>query len=164
MAVFDDAPSWHALILLEAFSLLKQQLRTFPVDVLTPPKANPNSCGFAPRSDADVDARRKRLKLPPPAVALGREMDNDEGRPDWTVSFNDTLGRPKERLPELALEEIAEVEGRRAYGFRSSEPVLPEQLLFLRPPHRRGHRGRDPSPTSEHRGREGECRASEGAR
>ncbi|ANY82666.1 helicase (plasmid) [Microvirga ossetica] len=133
VAMFDDPPSWHALILLEAFSLLKQQLRTFPVDVLTPPQGRSELVWIAPRSDADVEARRKRLKLPSPAVALAREMDNDEGRPDWTVSFSDTLGRPKERLPELALEQIAEVGGRRAYGFRSSEPVLAEKLLFLRP-------------------------------
>lgn len=133
IAMSDDVPSWHALILLEAFSLLKQQLRTFPVDVLTPPQDRSDLVWIAPRSDADVDARRKRLKLPSSVIALGREMDHDEGRPDWTVSYSDMLGRPRERLPELALEEIAEVEGRRAYGFRSSDPVLPDQLLFLRP-------------------------------
>lgn len=73
------------------------------------------------------------MKLPPLAVALDREMKHDEGRPDWTVCFSDTLGRPRERLPELALEEMAEVEGRLAYGFRSSEPILPKQDLYLRP-------------------------------
>ncbi|MCJ2138087.1 AAA domain-containing protein [Methylobacterium sp. J-026] len=133
VATSDDPPSWHALILLEAFSLLKQQFRAFPIDVLTPPRGRSELVWVAPRSDAEVDARRKRLKLPPSPVALGREMDHDEGRPDWTVSYSDTLGRPRERLPELSLEEIGEVEGRRAYGFRSNEPVPPTQLMFLRP-------------------------------
>lgn len=132
-ATFDDPPSWHALILLEAFSLLKQQFRTFPVDVVAPPHDRTELVWVAPRGDFEVDARRKRLKLPPSAFALDREMRHDEGRPDWTVSFSDTLGRPRERLPELSLEEIGEVEGRRAYGFRSSEPVLPVEAVFLRP-------------------------------
>ena len=130
---FEDPPSWHALLLLEAFSLLKQQFRTFAVDVLTPPKGRTDLVWIAPRGDPARDARRKELKLPPAAVALRREMDNDEGRPDWSVSYGDQLGRPRDRLPELVFEVAAEIEGRRAYGFRSSEPVLPEQRLYLRP-------------------------------
>ena len=47
--------------------------------------------------------------------------------------ISDALGRPRERLPELALEKISEVDGRVAYVFRSSEPVLPDQDVFLRP-------------------------------
>lgn len=129
----DDPPLWHALILLEAFSLLRQQFRTFPVEVLTPPPGRSDLVWIAPRGDEDRAAQRKRMKLPPLAVALDREMKHDEGRPNWTVSYSDTLGRPRERLPELALEGTAEVEGRSAYGFRSSEPILPKQDLFLRP-------------------------------
>lgn len=132
-STIDDPPPWHALILLEAFSLLKRQLRTFLVDVLKPPPGRASLVWLAHRSDVDADARRALLKLPPSGVAFRREMDNDEGHPDWTVSFTDSLGRPKERLPDLALEEIAEVGGRQAYGFRSSEPVVSDQTLFLRP-------------------------------
>lgn len=132
-ATFDDPPSWHALILLEAFTLLRQQFRTFPVEVLTPPRDQSDLVWIAPRGDEVRDAQRKRLKLPPLGIALDREMNHDEGRPDWTVSASDTLGRPRERLPELALEKISEVDGRIAYAFRSNEPLLPEQDLFLRP-------------------------------
>lgn len=131
--LFNDPPSWHALLLLEAFSLLKQQFRTFPVDVLTPPPGRTDLVWIAPRIDPPREARRKELKLPPAAVTLRREMDNDEGHPDWSVSHGDQLSRPRDRLPELVFEVAAEVEGRWAYGFRSSEPVLPEQHLYLRP-------------------------------
>lgn len=44
----DDPPSWHALILLEAFSLLRQQFRTFPVEVLTPPAGRSDLVWMAP--------------------------------------------------------------------------------------------------------------------
>lgn len=131
-ASLEDPPSWHALILLEAFSLLRQQFRTYPVEVLVPPHQS-ELVWIAPRPDEDREAQRTRSKLPPLAVALQQEMRHDEGRPDWTVSISDSLGRPRERLPELSLETIAEVEGVRAYGFRSSEPVVPEQDLYLRP-------------------------------
>ncbi|RIY03843.1 helicase [Aureimonas flava] len=132
-APFDDPPSWHALILLEAFALLRQQFRTFPVETIAPPRSRADLVWIAARSDEERAEQRKRLKLPPLAVALDREMKHDEGRADWTVSLSDTLGRPRERLPELALEMIDEIGGRLAYGFRSSEPVLTGQDLFLRP-------------------------------
>lgn len=128
----EDPPSWYALILLEAFSLLRQQFRTYPVEVLVPPRRS-ELVWIAPRPDENREAQRARLKMPSLAGALHQEMRYDEGRPDWTVSISDALGRPRERLPELSLERIAEIEGVRAYGFRSSEPVLPDQDLFLRP-------------------------------
>lgn len=139
--IFEDPPAWYSLILLEAFSLLRQQFRTFPVEVLTSPQNGSDLVWIASRSDDDLDDQRARLKLPPPVIALDREMKHDEGRPDWTVSASDALGRPRERLPELALERIAEVDGRRAYGFRSSEPVLPGHFLFLRPRNDTGTEG-----------------------
>ena len=140
-AASDDPSSWHALILLEAFSLLRQQFRTYPVEILRNPESDPEFVWIASREDAQRDAQRTRLRLPPLAKALEREMKHDEGRPDWTVAVSDNLGRPKERLPELALERIDEVEGRLAYRFRSSEPVLPEQYLFLRPRNDAGTEG-----------------------
>jgi hypothetical protein len=132
-ATFDDPPAWHALILLEAFSLLRQQFRTFPIELLSPTEGGAELVWIALRSDDDREAQRKRLKLPPLVVALDREMKHDDGRPDWTVSTSDTLGRPRERLPELTLERIAEVDGRLAYGFRTSDPVPLGRDSFLRP-------------------------------
>ncbi|WP_237480802.1 DEAD/DEAH box helicase [Lichenibacterium dinghuense] len=129
----DDPPSWTALLLLEVFSLLKQQFRTFPVDVLTPPRGQADLVWIAPRNDSDRDTRRSVLKLPPMAVALRKEMENDEGRPDWSISQSDWLGRLRDRSPELAFEAAGEIDGRQAYGFRASEPVLPEQHVYLRP-------------------------------
>lgn len=132
-AVSDDPPSWHALLLLEAFSLLRQQFKMFPVDVLAPPSGKTDLIWISLRSDPDREARRERLDLLPMGEALKRAMAFDEGKPNWTLSESDQLGRPRDRVPELVLEETGIVGGRQAYGFGSSEPVVPGQQLYLRP-------------------------------
>ena len=129
----DDPSAWHALLLLEVFSLLKQEFRTFPIDVLDPPQGRGDLVWVSPRADLARDERLKRFDLPPAAVALRKELNADDGHPDWTVAYTDQLGRPRDRFPEMAFETSEVIGGRQAYGFRSSEPVVPEQHLFLRP-------------------------------
>jgi|GEM_PF-2409611 len=130
----DDPPAWFALVLLEAFSLLREQFRIYPVEVVNAPSQDGTDLVWVtPCDDAERDERRKRAGLRPSADALKRELDHDEGLPDWTLSPSDALGGLKERLPELSHEGATRAHGLRLYAFSSSEPVIPGRRLFLRP-------------------------------
>ncbi|MET3616161.1 hypothetical protein ABID16_004510 [Rhizobium aquaticum] len=130
----DDPPSWFALILLEAFSLLREQFRIYPVKVVDPPDtAGKDLVWVTPLDDEERNARRKRAGLRPCAESLRREFSHDEGGPDWTLAASDALGGMREKVPELSFEGAENIGGDRLYGFSSSEPVVPGQSLFLRP-------------------------------
>ncbi|NEH37243.1 DEAD/DEAH box helicase [Rhizobium ruizarguesonis] len=130
----DDPPSWYALILLEAYSLLRQQFHIYPVKVVAPPDASSKHLVWVtPREDEARDERRRRMELRGCAEALERELYHDQGGADWTLASSDALAGLRERQPELSFEAAETVGGARLYAFASSEPVLPGQLLYLRP-------------------------------
>jgi DNA polymerase alpha-associated DNA helicase A len=131
----DDIPTWYALILLEAFTWLREQFRFYPVEVLHPPsRGDADLAWIAPREDADRDIRRKLMGLRPAYDALNRELKYDDGKPNWTLSRLDTLAGARERLPELSYEGTGGVvDGRLAFTFATSEAVVPGQTLYLRP-------------------------------
>jgi DNA polymerase alpha-associated DNA helicase A len=82
-----DISAWHALVLLEAFTWLREQFRFYPVEVLHPPSRNDaDLVWIAPREETDRNSRRKLMGLRAAAEALKRELDFDDGKPDWTLS------------------------------------------------------------------------------
>lgn len=131
----DEIPTWYALILLEAFTWLREQFRIYPVEVLQPPSDGDTDLAWiASREDTDRDMRRKLMGLRSAYDALGRELKYDDGKPNWTLSRADTLAGDRERLPELSFEGTGGVvDGRLAFTFATSEAVVPGQILFLRP-------------------------------
>jgi hypothetical protein len=82
----NDVPIWFALILLEAFTLLREQFRLYPVDVLSPADTEANVVWLAPRDDADRDVHRETMGLRPAAEALRRELRYDDGKANWVLS------------------------------------------------------------------------------
>ncbi len=130
----EDIPTWYALILLEAFTWLREQFRFYPVEVLHPPaREDADLAWIASREDADRDNRRKLMGLRAAHDALGRELKYDDGKANWTLSRVDTLAGDPERLPELSYEGTGFVGGRLAFTFATSEAVVPGQTLYLRP-------------------------------
>jgi DNA polymerase alpha-associated DNA helicase A len=130
----DDIPTWYALILLEAFTWLREQFRIYPVEVLHPPSdGDADLAWIASREDGDRDIRRKLMGLRPAYDALGRELKFDDGKPNWILSRADSLAGDRERLPELSYEGTGGVvDGHLAFTFATSEAVVPGQTLFLR--------------------------------
>jgi DNA polymerase alpha-associated DNA helicase A len=129
-----DIPTWHALILLEAFTWLREQFRIYPVEVLHPPsRGDADLAWIASREDADRDARRKVMKLRTAEDALVRELKYDDGKVNWALTRSDSLAGDRERLPELSYEGTGAVGGRQAFTFATSEAVVPGQTLYLRP-------------------------------
>jgi DNA polymerase alpha-associated DNA helicase A len=130
----DDSPTWYALILLEAFTWLREQFRFYPVEVLHPPSLEDADLAWiAPREDVDRDIRRKLMGLRPTYDALNRELKYDDGKANWTLSHIDTLAGDRERFPELSYEGTGDISGRLAYTFATNEAVVPGQTLYLRP-------------------------------
>lgn len=130
----DDTPTWYALILLEAFTWLREQFRIYPVEVLHPPsRDDPDLAWIAPREDAERDIRRKVVGLRPAYDSLSRELKYDDGKANWTLSRADTLAGDRERFPALSYEGTGSVDGRRAFTFATSAAVVPGQILYLRP-------------------------------
>ncbi|MES0098729.1 AAA domain-containing protein [Mesorhizobium sp. M0019] len=131
----DDVPTWYALILLEAFSWLREKFRFYPVEVLDPPsRGDPDLVWIASREDAERDAQRKLMGLRPAYDALSRELKYDDGKPNWTLSHIDKLAGDRERLPELSYEGTGAVaDGRLAFTFATSEAVVPGDTFYLRP-------------------------------
>jgi DNA polymerase alpha-associated DNA helicase A len=130
----DDVPTWYALILLEAFTWLREQFRIYPVEIVDPPsREDADLVWVVPREDPDRNIRRKLMGLRPANEALSRELKDDDGKANWTLSRVDTLAGDRERLPELSYDGTGAVGGLRAFTFETSEPVVPEQALYLRP-------------------------------
>ena len=130
-----DIPTWYALILLEAFTWLREQFRFYPVEVLHPPSRDDADLAWiASREDAERDMRRALMGLRPAHDALNRELKYDDGKANWTLSRVDTLAGDPERLPELSFEGTGGVVGgRQAFTFATSEAVVPGQTFYLRP-------------------------------
>lgn len=118
---------------------------------------------IAPRGDEVRDAQRKRLKLPPLGIALDREMNHDEGRPDWTVSASDTLGRPRESFQSLLWRKSQKLMGVLPMRSGRMNPFCLSKTYSCDPAPKR-HRRRDPAPAAERRRSEGKRRASKSAR
>ena len=149
-----DIPTWYALILLEAFTWLREQFRFYPVEVLHPPsREDADLAWIASREDADRDIRRTLMGLRPAHDALSRELKYDDGKANWTLSRVDTLAGDPERLPELSFEGTGGVVGgRQAFTFATSEAVVPGQTFYLRPRRDSEIRTRNSPAPWKHRG------------
>lgn len=128
-----DVPIWFALILLEAFTLLREQFRLYPVNVLAPTNAEANVVWLAPGDDPERDAQRETMGLRPAAEALRRELKHDDGKPNWTLSQTARLAMGRERVPELSYEGSGQVAGKTAFAFGTNLSIPAGQRLFIRP-------------------------------
>lgn len=128
-----DVPVWFALILLEAFTLLREQFRLYPVDVLASANAEPNVVWLAPSDDAERDAHREAMGLRKVAEALRRELKHDDGKANWTLSQSARLAMGRERAPELSYEGSGLISGKAAFAFGTNLSIPVGQRLFLRP-------------------------------
>ena len=130
----DDIPTWYSLILLEAFTWLREQFRFYPVDVVKSPAGeDADLVWVVPREDAERDVRRDLIGLRKASEALSRELKYDDNKANWTLSRVDTLAGDRERFPVLSYEGTAYVGNLRAFTFETSKPVLPGKTLYLRP-------------------------------
>ncbi|MER9756588.1 AAA domain-containing protein [Mesorhizobium sp. M0166] len=128
-----EVPTWYSLVMLEAFTLLREQFRVFPVEVLTPPaEGDPGIVWLAPFKDAALDERRAKVGLRASAEAIERELKYDDGKPNWVLSPSSALGAA-ERLPELNFEGKGQTQGRWAFAFSASRHVTAGDVLYLRP-------------------------------
>lgn len=129
-----DVTPWYALIVLEAFTWLREQFRFYPVDVLpSSPNDEASLVWLVSRDEADRDQRRRLMGLHPAADALTRELRHDDGTAEWTVSKFATLAGGRERLPELRNLGSGESDGQRAFAFTANEAIVPGSGYYLRP-------------------------------
>jgi len=126
-----DVPIWFALILLEAFTLLREQFRLYPTHVLA--TTDTNVVWLAPADDAGRDAQRETVGLRPASEALRRELKYDDGKANWTLSQTPRLAMGRERVPELSYEGSGLINGKNAFAFGTNLPIQAGQRLFLRP-------------------------------
>ncbi len=128
-----DVPIWFALILLEAFTLLREQFRLYPVHVLPTANTEANVVWLAPADDAARDGQRETMGLRPAADALRRELKDDDGKANWTLSQSARLAVGRERVPELSYEGSGLINGQVAFAFGTNLAIQTGQRLFLRP-------------------------------
>src|SRR5260370_30902458 len=96
----EDIPTWYALILLEAFTWLREQFRFYPVEVLHPPSLEDADLAWiVPREGVDRDIRRKLMGLRPTYDALNRELTYDDGKANWTPPHISTPAGHRDPLP-----------------------------------------------------------------
>ena len=129
----NDEPMWFALILLEASTLLREQFRLYPVEVLSLPNTEQDVVWLLSCDDAPRDQQRETMKLRPAAEALRRELRYDDGKANWTVSKSSNLATGGERLPELSYEGRDFINGKVAFAFTTNITVPAGQFLYLRP-------------------------------
>ncbi|SEP49500.1 Part of AAA domain-containing protein [Methylobacterium sp. ap11] len=128
-----DIPVWFSLILLEAFTLLREQFRLYPVDVLASANADASIVWLAPRDVAEREAHRETMGLRKGADALRRELSHDDGKANWTLSQSASLAMDRDRAPELSYEGSGLVEGVAALAFGTDQAIPVGQRLYLRP-------------------------------
>jgi DNA polymerase alpha-associated DNA helicase A len=129
-----EVATWYSLVLLEAFALLKEQFRIFPVEVLVPSAdGDPDVVWLSPFRDANLDDRRAKIGLPSSTSAVERELKYDDGKPNWVLSSSSAIGAGQERLPELSFEGKGQNNGRWAFTFSASRHVMAGDILYLRP-------------------------------
>ncbi|MFS3135664.1 DEAD/DEAH box helicase [Gluconacetobacter sacchari] len=129
-----DVASWYALIVLEAFTWLREQFRLYPVEILpAAPDDEASLVWLLPSEEADGDQRRQRIGLRPAADALKRELRHDDGRTEWTVTRSGSLAGGRERLPDLRYLGSGEYKGRQAFAFTSSQAIVAGERYFVRP-------------------------------
>lgn len=130
----DDAPTWYALLLLEAFTLLREQFRVYPVQIIASIDTDEKDLvSLLLQPDQERDERRERVGLKKALIALQAEMRYDDGKPNWTLSPTDDLVFGRERSPELSFEECKQVGGQLTLTFTANHLPTEGERLFLRP-------------------------------
>lgn len=129
-----DVTSWYALIVLEAFTWLRERFRVYPVEILpSSPDDDVSLVWLLPRDEAGRDQRRERIGLRPAAEALRRELLHDDGRTEWTVAGFDTPAGGRERLPQLRYLGNGEYRGQQAFAFATNQAIVAGVGYYFRP-------------------------------
>lgn len=129
-----DVTSWYALIVLEAFTWLRELFRVYPVEVLpSSPDDDASLVWLLPREETNRDLRRERMGLRSTADAIKRELRHDDGRTEWTVTKFDTLAGGRERLPELRYFGSGVYGGQEALAFASNQAIVAGADYYFRP-------------------------------
>jgi hypothetical protein len=129
-----DLSVWYALILLEAFTLLREQFRSYPVEVLGVETSEKSELLWvALRTDTAREARRELMGLRSSWDALRIELPNEDGKTEWTLSKADNLSKQRERLPLLKFDHSDRYKGEYAFAFNASELPISGERFFLRP-------------------------------
>jgi DNA polymerase alpha-associated DNA helicase A len=129
-----DVPPWYALIILEAFTWLREQFRFYPVEVLpSGPEDEQSLVWVVPRKESDRDERRVRMGMRTAEDAIRRDLRDDDGRPLWTLTLSDKLGGERDRPPELRYLGSGSYRGRQAFAFTSNQAIVPREHYYLRP-------------------------------
>ncbi len=130
----DDVPTWYALLLLEAFTLLREQFRVYPVQVVASIDTDEKDLvSLLLLPDLERDERRERVGLKKTLAGLQADMRYDDGKPNWTLSPTDDLVFGRERSPELSFEECKQVDGQLTLTFTANHLPTDGDRLFLRP-------------------------------
>lgn len=128
-----DVTPWYALMMLEAFSWLREQFRFYPVEIVPAAANDGNLVRLLSREEADRDDRRERMGFRPTADAIRRELQHEDSKAAWTITRFATLSGGRERLPDLRYLGTDEYDGQQVFVFASNEPVLPGRSYYLRP-------------------------------
>ncbi|HEY8128406.1 MAG TPA: AAA domain-containing protein [Hyphomicrobium sp.] len=128
-----DVTPWYALVVLEAFTWLRDQFRFYPVEIVTTAAEDGNLVWLLSREEADRDARRERMGFRPAADAMRRELRHEDTKAAWTITRFATLSGGRERLPDLRYLGTGEYDGQQAFVFASNQAVVPGSGYYLRP-------------------------------
>ncbi len=128
-----DVTPWYALVILEAFTWLREQFRFYPVEVVPTTANEGNLVWLLLREEADRDEQRELMGFRPAAEAMSRELRYDDGKAAWTITRFATLSGGRERLPDLGYLGTGEYDGQQAFVFASNQAVVPGPGYYLRP-------------------------------
>ena len=128
-----DVTPWYALVVLEAFTWLREQFRFYPVEIVPTAADDGNLVWLLSREEADRDDRRERMGFRPAADAMRRELRYEDTKAAWTITRFATLSGGRERLPDLRYLGTGEYEGQQAFLFVSNQAVVPGPGYYLRP-------------------------------
>ncbi|TVV77464.1 DEAD/DEAH box helicase [Sphingomonas solaris] len=129
-----DVTPWYALIVLEAFTWLRDQFRIYPIEILpASPGDEENLVWVVPRTESDRDQRRVRMGMRTAEEAFRRDLRDDDGKAAWTLTPSDKLAGGRDRLPDVLYLGSSLYRGRQAYAFASKQPITARQGNYLRP-------------------------------
>lgn len=125
-----DVPAWHALILIEAMTLLEGRLSHYPVEIVDTPDTG--LVQIAARIDTAHDEWRSIFGLGDAAAALEREISTNLGSKEWTLTESETLSVGS-WAPTLLFDDVGERGGRRLYTFHHEGRLPVGTSVLLRP-------------------------------
>ena len=128
-----DVTPWYALVVLEAFTWLREQFRSYPIEIVPTAANDGNLVWLRSREEAERDDRREGMGFRPAADAMRRELRFEDTKAAWTITRFATLSGGRERLPDLRYLGTGEYDGQQAFVFASNRAMVPGSGYYLRP-------------------------------